>query len=35
MYGGRNLEEILVVIPENKRSLRRPGHRWKVNIRII
>jgi hypothetical protein len=34
-YGGdKKLDEILFVIPEEEKPLRRPGHRWKVNIQI-
>jgi hypothetical protein len=31
----RKLEEILIILPENKKLLRRPGQRWKINIKNI
>jgi hypothetical protein len=34
MKGIRNGYKILVVKPEGKRSLVRPGRRWECNIRI-
>jgi hypothetical protein len=30
----RNVYEVLIVKPEGKRPLRRPGHRWKDDIKI-